>query len=150
MARKDCMIPQTVPKRPMNGQAEAVVARNVIWAVRRETSIPIARSRARSTPEMFLITSLPAAWIEIVVAGDSSGRAALIWASSSAYPALNSVVRGESASWPAIVLTSEKRLDLRKKATNLSDWREIRARRMYFAKMMIQEMLSLIHISEPT
>ena len=30
IARNDCMIPQTVPKRPMNGQAEAVVARNVM------------------------------------------------------------------------------------------------------------------------
>ena len=61
IARKDCMIPQTVPKSPMKGQAEAVVARKVMYLVRRETSAVIARSSARSTPEMFLMRSLPAA-----------------------------------------------------------------------------------------
>ena len=47
IARKDCMMPHTVPKRPMNGHAEAVVARKVIERVRRDISTPIARSRAR-------------------------------------------------------------------------------------------------------
>src|SRR6266542_14920 len=76
MARKDCMMPQTVPKRPMKGHAEAVVARKVMCRVRRETSTPIALSKARSTPEMFLISSFPADWtaggcMAIVVTGDS-------------------------------------------------------------------------------
>ncbi len=44
-----------------------------------------------------------------------------------------------SASSPANVLTSEKRLDLRKKATNFSDCRETRRRRMNLAKMIAHE-----------
>ena len=44
-----------------------------------------------------------------------------------------------SASSPAKVLTSEKRLDLRKKVTNFSDCRETRRRRMNLAKMITQE-----------
>ena len=81
MARKDCMMPQTVPKSPMNGQAEAVVARKVMYLVSRETSAVIARSSARSTPEMFLMRSFPPP--PAVTAG-SSGRLAFTWASSSA------------------------------------------------------------------
>src|ERR1039457_2684254 len=42
------MMPITVPKRPMNGVAEAVVARNDSPRVRRVVSTPAARSRARS------------------------------------------------------------------------------------------------------
>ena len=30
IARNDCMMPQTVPNRPMKGQADAVVARKVM------------------------------------------------------------------------------------------------------------------------
>src|SRR6266508_1574724 len=126
MARKDCMMPQTVPKRPMKGHAEAVVARKVMCRVRRETSTPIALSKARSTPEMFLISSFPADWtaggcMAIVVTGDSSGRTALIWASSSAYPALKRVVNGVSVSWPAIVLTSEKFVLFLRKSKRFSE-----------------------------
>ncbi len=44
-----------------------------------------------------------------------------------------------SESSPAKVLTSENRLDLRKKATNRSDWRETRRSRMNLAKMIAQE-----------
>ena len=44
-----------------------------------------------------------------------------------------------SESSPAKVLTSENRLDLRKKATNFSDWRETRRSRKYLAKMITQE-----------
>ena len=39
---------------------------------------------------------------------------------------------------PANVLTSEKRLDLRKKATNFSDWPDTRLSRMNLAKIMTQ------------
>src|SRR5450432_266292 len=104
----------------------------------RATSTPIARSRARSTPAMFLMSSFPAGIPAAVTAG-SSGRLALTWASSSAYPALKRVVSGESVSWAAIVLTSENRLDLRKKATNFSDWAATRLNRMNFAKMITHE-----------
>ena len=38
-----------------------------------------------------------------------------------------------------MLLTSENRLDLRKKAMNFSDWPLTRRKRMNFAKMMIQE-----------
>ena len=76
------MMPHTVPKRPMNGQAEAVVARNVIHLVSRDISTPIARSSARSIPEMFLIRSLPGEPPAVV--GASSARLALTCASSSA------------------------------------------------------------------
>ncbi|MGE5346421.1 MAG: hypothetical protein ACM3JH_10735 [Acidithiobacillales bacterium] len=42
------MIPQTVPKRPMKGVAEAVVARNCRRRVSRVASTPAARCSARS------------------------------------------------------------------------------------------------------
>jgi hypothetical protein len=50
--------------------------------VSRDISTPIARSSARSMPEMFLIRSLPAAPPPVV--GLSSARIALTCASSSA------------------------------------------------------------------
>ena len=98
----------------------------------------MARSRARSTPEMFLIRSLPEG-IPLAVTVGSSGRLAFTCASSSAYPALKRVVRGVSVSWLASALTSENRLDFRKNAMNLSDCRETRFRRMYLAKMITQD-----------
>src|SRR5260370_39515552 len=57
IALKADMMPQTVPKRPMKGHAEAVVARNVSDRVRREISAPAALSRALSIPLMFLMRS---------------------------------------------------------------------------------------------
>jgi hypothetical protein len=95
IALKADMIPQTVPKRPMNGQAAAVVARNVSHRVRRDTSAPAARSSARSMPLMFLMRSR---MLVVAAVAGSSERAALIWASSSAYPDLKRVVSGVSAS----------------------------------------------------
>ena len=75
-------MPHTVPKRPMKGQAEAVVARKVMDFVSRDISTPIARSRARSIPEMFLMSSFPVEPPAVV--GASSARIALTCASSSA------------------------------------------------------------------
>ena len=44
-----------------------------------------------------------------------------------------------SESSPAKVFTSEKRLDLRKNATNFSDWRDTRRSRIHLAKMIAHE-----------
>src|SRR5580765_7207267 len=93
IALKAAMMPHTVPKRPMKGHAEAVVARKVSQRVRRDTSAPAARSRALSIPLMFLIRRRV---LVVALVTGSSERAALIWASSSAYPDLNRVVRGVS------------------------------------------------------
>src|SRR4030042_3897702 len=47
MRKKEIMIPQTVPKRPMNGETLPVAARKNIIFSRRDTSALEALSRAR-------------------------------------------------------------------------------------------------------
>jgi len=78
------MMPQTVPKSPMNGHAAAVVARKVMYLVSRESSTPIARSRARSIPEMLRMRKRWERVTPLAVAPGSSGRFAFTCASSSA------------------------------------------------------------------
>ena len=74
------MIPQTVPKRPMKGAEEAVVARKAVPRLSTACSTPIARRRLRSTPSSDFTRKAAA----VSGRARAASCAALTWASISA------------------------------------------------------------------
>src|SRR6185503_3824444 len=119
------MMPQTVPKSPMYGEIDAVVARNATRCSSRAISVVDARSNARSTPSMLLRVGRDAA---------SPGResaGARICAVSSAYPDWNNPTSGLAGRLAQLACTSEKRLLLRNTPTNAAFCRAARPRWRY-------------------